>query len=177
MVTSINPYAPTQKSEVGITSLPESRATVRTQLNASIIQASLEVSISTKNEPLALLYRSAIGSLNEMLESELGENAIQNAASQDNSAEATAGRIVSLSTSFFEAYQAQHPDDENALQNFMETIRSGFERGYQEAVEILQGLEVFDGDIAADIQKTYELVLQGYADFESMQFVELAPAE
>ncbi len=49
----------------------------------------------------------------------------------------------------------------------MKTIRSGFEQGFKEASDILQGLNVLQGDIASGIQKTYELVQKGYADFEA----------
>ncbi len=173
MSTSITSSVTAQPSEAGKTTpVSKTQASLRAEFNASIVQASLDVSISTKNEPLALLYRSAIDSLNELLEPEFGPNAIENAASQDNSAEATAERIVSLSTGFFEAFKAQNPDDENVLESFMETIRAGFEKGYNEAVEILEGLSVFEGDIAADIQKTYELVMQGYDDFASARAAE-----
>lgn len=147
------------------------RAESRAQLNASIVKSSLEVSIRSGNEPLALLYRSAIDKLNEILEPEFGANAIQHAASQDNSPEATAARIVSLSTGFFEAYKAQHPDEDPSalLDKFMSLIRGGFEQGYAEASDILTGLGVLEGDIAAGIERTHALVLQGYADFEAAQ--------
>src|SRR5450830_1242827 len=72
----------------------------RLQLNASIVQASLNVSIASQNDPLALVYKSAITSINEALQGQYGDDAVQNAASQDNSPEATASRIVSLSTGF-----------------------------------------------------------------------------
>ncbi|MBS1186732.1 MAG: hypothetical protein H6R04_750 [Burkholderiaceae bacterium] len=171
MSISIDTAVSSQKVETGASVQASGRSSAQVQLNASIMQASLDVSISSKNEPLALLYRSAIDRLNEVLKPELGENAIQNAASQDNTPEGTAGRIVSLSTGFFEAYKAQHPGEDGAsvLQNFMDTIRSGFEKGYKEAVDILKGLQVFEGDIASGIGKTYDLVLQGYADFQQAQ--------
>ena len=139
----------------------------RTQLNASIVRASFEVSISSGNEPLALLFKSAINSINDILKPELGDNAIQNAVDQDNTPEGTAGRIVSISTGFYEAFKRQHAGEDEAevLTKFMATIESGFERGYKEATDILQGLGVFGGDIASGIEKTHELVLQGYADF------------
>jgi hypothetical protein len=142
---------------------------VKSQLNASIVQASLEVSINTKNDPLALLYKTAITNLNEALKPQYGENAIQNASSQDNTPAGTAGRIVGLSTAFFEAYKRRNPgeDPDTALKNFMDTIRGGMEKGFREAREILKGLNVLGGDIASNIDKTYELVLQGYADFEA----------
>lgn len=139
----------------------------RLQLNASIVQASLNVSIASQNDPLALVYKSAITSINEALKDQYGDDAVQNAASQDNSPEATASRIVSLSTGFFEAYKKQHPgeDDDASLQKFMDTISGGMEKGFKEARDILGGLKVLGGDIASNIDKTYTLVQKGYADF------------
>lgn len=175
MALSINTNTSIQKTEISATTAPEGRQSARVQLNASIMQASLDVSISAKNEPLALLFRSAIDRINEELAPTLGENAIQNAASQDNSPEGTAGRIVALSTGFYEAYKAQHPgeDEADVLQNFMDTIGGGFEKGFNEAVDILKSLQVFEGDIASGIDKTYELVQQGYADFKQAQLERL----
>jgi hypothetical protein len=140
-------------------------------LNISIVQASLEVSLSTQNEPLALLYKTAITNLNEALQPQFGENAIQNAAGQDNTPDGTAGRIVTLSTAFFESYKGQHSDEDpdTALKNFMDIVRGGMEKGFEEAREILDGLKVLQGDIAGNIDKTYELVMKGYADFEASQ--------
>ena len=139
----------------------------RLQLNASIMQASLNVSIGSENEPLALLYKTAITNINEALKGQYGDDAIQNAASQDNSAEATAQRIVSLSTGFFDAFKKQNPDldDDAALSKFMDTISGGMEKGFKEARDILGGLKVLNGGIASNIDKTYELVQKGYADF------------
>ena len=137
------------------------------QLNASIMQASLNVSIGSENEPLALLYKTAITNINEALKGQYGDDAIENAASQDNSAEATANRIVSLSTGFFDAFKKQNPDldDDAALSKFMDTISGGMEKGFKEARDILDGLKVLGGDIASNIDKTYALVQKGYADF------------
>ena len=146
-------------------------AEARSQLNASIITASFEVAISSQNEPLALLLKAAITGINDLLKPEFGDNAIQNALSQDNTAEGTAGRIVSLSTGFYEAFKSQHTgeDEVAVLKNFMSTIRGGFEQGYKEASDILQGMNVLNGDVASGIGKTYELVQKGYADFEAAQ--------
>lgn len=144
---------------------------VRAQFNVSIMKASIEVSIQSKNDPLALLLKSAISSINELLAPEFGDNAIEAAtvANLDNSPEATAGRIVALSTGFFEAFKQHHVGEAEAdiLKTFMETIRQGFEQGFNEARDILEGLGVLDGDIASGIDQTYQLVLMGYADFEA----------
>ena len=141
----------------------------RNTLNAQILEASLQVSVQAGNQSMALLYRSAIDSINEYLEPELGPDAIGQAMAQDNSAEATAGRILSQSTAFFDAYAAQHQgeDPEDVARNFVALIRGGFEQGFGEAEDILQGLGVLEegSPIAAGIQKTYALVQKGYDDF------------
>lgn len=141
----------------------------RSRQNAAIVASSETAAIRAGNEPLALLFRSAIDQINAALEPTLGANAIQNAANQDNSPEGTAGRIVALSTGFFEAFKEQHPDepDDEVLKSFMETIRGGFEQGFNEAKGILKGLQVLDGDVADGINRTYDLVIEGYAAFEA----------
>lgn len=153
----------------------------RAELGANIMQASLDVSISSGNNSMALLYRSAIDSINEHLEPSFGPDAIQAAMQQDNSAAATADRILSQSTAFFDAYARQHPDKEpeQLIEDFVSTIRSGFEQGYAEAVEILSGLGVMEQDspIAAEISQTYQLVQQGYDDFLQTKLAELQTQE
>lgn len=140
----------------------------RQQLNAGILKASLEVSLKSGDQSTALLYRSAIDKINALLEPELGPDALQAAAKSDDwSPEATAGRIVSMSTAFFANYAEGHagePDDEVA-RKFVELIRGGFEQGFKEAKDILEGLGVLGGDIESGIMKTYELVHKGLDDF------------
>lgn len=143
----------------------------RAELNVSIVNASLDVAIGAGNEPLALLYKSALTGINEALEADFGKDAIQNAAGQDNTPEGTAGRIVSLSTAFYGAYVEQHGgvDDEATRKNFVDTIRGGVERGFKEARDILQGLKVLEGDIGSNVDKTYELVQKGLDAFLANQ--------
>lgn len=145
--------------------------TTKTQQNSAILQASLDVSIQSKNQPLALLLKSAITAINDLLKPQFGDNALQAAVSQDNTPAGTAGRIVSLSTGFFDAFKQQHPGENatDVLSKFMAVIRSGFEQGAKEAQDMLKGMGVLSGDIADNIDKTLELVRQGYADFEAVQ--------
>ncbi|MFT3760739.1 DUF5610 domain-containing protein [Thauera sp.] len=156
-----------QRSEAG--SLMSTAETVRHEQNAAIITASLQVSIKAGNDSLTLLYRSAIGSLNEMFASSgRNVNTIGEAAGQDNSPEATAERILGFATGFFDAYAAQHPgkDPEELARNFTDMVRGGFEKGFKEARDILDGLGVLGGsDIENGIMKTYELVSKGFDDF------------
>ncbi|MES2129120.1 MAG: DUF5610 domain-containing protein [Pseudomonadota bacterium] len=144
-------------------------AKAKAELNVSIVRASLTVSLKAGDEPLALLYKSAITSINEALKGQYGEDAIENAVGQDNTPEGTAGRIVQLSTAFYDAYKEQHggdgADEASQRQAFIDTIRGGVEKGFKEARDILDGLKVLNGDVAGNIDKTYELVQKGLDDF------------
>jgi hypothetical protein len=142
-------------------------AKARASANSAIVQTSLSVAISAGNAPLALALKSAINGINEALEPTLGKDAIQNAASQDNTPEGTSGRIVQLSTAFYDAFREQKglEDSEETRAQFIEVIQGGFERGFKEAQDVLEGLKALSGDVAAGIDKTYELVLKGYQDF------------
>lgn len=145
---------------------------VRQTTASQILQASAEVSIKAGDESQTLLFKSAISRINELLAPEFGDNALQAAAAnQDNSAQATADRIVSLSTGFYAAYagQRQGEDAEKVLNDFVGVIRSGFEQGFNEAKDILKGLKVLEGDIASGIQNTWDLVQKGYDEFLNKQ--------
>ncbi len=152
-------------STSAITANAKGRVQASAQLNSSIVQSSL--SLNSQNEPLGLVLKSAITGINERLAPEFGPDAIQNATGQDNSPEGTAGRIVALSTAFFSAFKEQNPDlsEDAAAQKFLDTIKGGIEQGFKEAREILGGLNVLNGDVASNIDKTFDLVQQGLAKF------------
>ncbi len=143
--------------------------TIKQQFNTAILQSSLEVSVNAGNESLALVYKAAIEGINDVLEPEMGSNALQNTydSGLDVSPEATADRIVSLSTAFFSSYQEQHPElsDEQAANKFADIIGGGIDKGFAEARDILEGLKVLEGDIASNIDTTYDLVQQGLKAF------------
>ena len=159
--------------------MAENRVGARDQLNVQILQASAEVSLKAGNQSQTLLFRSAIERINELLTPSLGADAIQAKMGEDNSPEATAGRIVSLSTGFFDAYAAQRPGDDPAqvANDFINMIRGGFEKGFNEAKDILQGLQVFSGGIASGVMKTNELVNKGYDDFLASKLSSLPSPE
>jgi len=158
-------------------------AIAKQQLNAAILQSSLEVSLSSQNDPLSLVYKSAIENLNDILKPELGDNAIQNAASQDNSPEATAGRILSFIKSAFGLFSQNNKTGDSTdgadstdgtadtskrdanIDKFMGLIQKGVDQGFDEARGILSSLKVLNGDIASNIDKTYEILKKGIADF------------
>src|SRR5471032_508783 len=135
---------------------------------ASSATATQQTGFNATQQPHALVYSAAINGINEALQPTLGDNAIQNAASEDNSSQATASRILAGSTGMFAAFKAQHPDetDDAAVTDFVSTIRGGFEQGYKEAAGILGALGALGGGLSDAIQQTYDLVEKGYDDFE-----------
>ncbi len=150
--------------------IQDSAATiVKKQMNAQILASAVEVSVSAGDQPLSLVLKAALEGINEALKETMGDNAIQKGydAGLDVTPEATAGRIVSLSTAFFGKYQEMHPDmgQEEALTKFTDIISGGIDKGFAEARDILDGLGVLEGDIATNIDKTYTLVQDGLKSF------------
>lgn len=162
----VEPAGKSAVAGVDARTMADSRAVARDQMNVQIL-ASVQVSLKAGDQSQALLFRSAIERINEMLAPTLGPDAIQSKMSEDNSPEATAQRILDLSTGFFDAYAAQRPGDdaEQVAKDFVALIRGGFEQGFNEAKDILDGLKVLGGDIESGIMKTYELVNKGYDEF------------
>lgn len=149
------------------------------QLNAAILESSLKFNETISNQPLSLLLKTALEGINDALK-ELGvETTVEKAYESgiDVSPEATAERIVTFSTQFFSSYQEQNPelDPEQALTKFIEVIGGGIEQGFSEARDVLGGLNVLEGDIATNIDKTYELVLQGLQDFVDLNTAQEEP--
>ena len=152
-------------------SLMEIKAAAKKEFNASIIQSAIDVN-SASSSPQSLVLKTALEGINDRLKQTMGEDnftSIQDAydSGLDVSAEATASRIVSLSTAFFGSYQEQHPElslDE-ALTQFTDVIRGGIDTGFDEARDILKGLNALDDDIATTIDSTYDLVQEGLDAF------------
>lgn len=155
-----------------VSDLAHQKNAAKKMLNAAILEST--ISISAADSPQALVLKTALEGINEALSETLGDKAIQSAydAGVDVSPEATAERIVSLSTAFFPQYLDAHPelaDDVDAARvAFTDIIRGGIETGFSEARDILQNLSVLDGDIASNIDKTYGLVQAKLDDFANL---------
>ncbi len=139
------------------------------QRNAAIIESSLTYSNSVADEPLSLILKTALQGINEALAESGITTSVEDAyeSGMDFSPEASADRIVTFSTQFFDAYKEGYPemDEEQALTTFVDIISGGIEQGFAEAKDILEGLKVLDGEIATNIEKTYDLVRDGLQAF------------
>ncbi|MGX9460013.1 DUF5610 domain-containing protein [Shewanella sp. A14] len=157
-------------SEVNTSSNVSANQLSRQMMNNTILAAQEEVSIAAGDKSMALLYRAAIEAINEELAPSLGDNSVQKSIDNgvDYSPEATADRIVSFATQFFSVHQKQNQSmgHDEQVNSFMVKIGDAIDKGFKEASEILSGLKVLEGDIAAGVDKTYELVQQGLAQFK-----------
>ena len=144
-------------------------AQTKKEQNNAIVRSQIEVNLKMGNESMALLYKTALNAINEVIDPTQETKPIQTAYDNqvDVSPEATAKRIVSLATGFLNAYQLQNADKtpEESLDKFMSTISSGIDTGFKDARDILESLSVLNGKIATDIDSTYELVQEGVTLF------------
>lgn len=123
------------------------------------------MSIPACAAPLALLYQAVITGINDELQPSFGEEAIQSAAGCENLPEATASRIVSLSTGLYDAYRDRHalPDGAASREQFADLIRGGFKTGLNHTQQVL------GGERTAEIDRTFELVMLGLRDFAAVE--------
>lgn len=158
-----------------------SKEQLKSDQNTAILEAQLEVSMQAGNQPMALLYRSALDAINEELAPVFGENAAQQAVDEgiDVSPEATADRIVAGSTKYFEAFLEVNTDlqGEEAVNEYMSIISGAVDKGFEEARDILDSLAVLEGDIANNIDATYTLVQEGLQQFMQTQLDGLAQVD
>jgi len=137
--------------------------------NIAIVRSQMEVSLNAGDESLTLLYKTALNAINEVLDPKLETKPVQISYDEqlDVSPKATAERIVSLSTGFFNAFQQQNKNltQEESLEKFMSVIGGGIDQGFKDAREILESLSVLEGRIASDIDVTYDLVQKGLQSF------------
>ncbi len=138
--------------------------------NISYISEGFSISSTDINKSLNLIYDKAITAINIELEESHGKNAVQNAyeAGIDFSPKATAERIVNFATSFFDMYREKNSDmsDAEALGSYMDIIGSAIDEGFGEATEILNSLNVFNGEIKDNADQTYDLIQQGLVNFK-----------
>lgn len=146
--------------------------------NLGILRAAEKVSLSSNNDSLSLLYKTALEGINAELEPIMGTNAAQKIYDSgiDTSPEATADRIVSFATAFYGKYKEQNPgkSEEENLDNFLKVIGGGIEKGFADAKDILKGLQVYEGEVESGVDKTYGLVMDGLANFRKKMLEQAA---
>ncbi|WP_051686095.1 DUF5610 domain-containing protein [Rheinheimera texasensis] len=182
--------SPTESSTTSINnqttkpSASELSAENRRQLNQTILDNQLSLSLKSDNKAMNLLYRAISDAVEKRMAGQAPQNANDSTEAtaetglnktynnEDTSPQATADRIVSFATNFYQAFREQNPElnDEDGLEQFMQEIGKGIDQGFADARDILTGLKKLEGKVADDIDETYNLIQQGLQDFrERMQ--------
>lgn len=149
----------------------KAEAASRLAANQGLLQAMFGKAESRGANAQKINYQEVVMQLEEVLRQELGDEnfSLEALAAKTSgvegqedywSPEKTADRIVVGATSYFEAFKKQHPDlsEEEALEKFMAVITPAIEKGFNQAKEILQGFEIFDGEVKENAERTLELV-------------------
>ncbi|TXH94810.1 MAG: hypothetical protein E6Q75_11595 [Rheinheimera sp.] len=165
-------------------SASELSAENRRQLNQTILDNQLSLSLQSDNKAMNLLYRAISDAVEKRMAAQDPQGADDSTeataetglnktySNEDTSPQATADRIVSFATNFYQAFREQNPElnDKDGLEQFMQEIGKGIDQGFADARDILTGLKKLEGKVADDIDETYNLIQQGLQDFrERMQ--------
>lgn len=146
------------------------------QLNRTILESQLSLSMKTDNKSMSLLYRSLTDAIQDRMAKDTeaansSDGIEQKYQDDDTSPKATAERIVAFATRFFETYQKNNPElqGEAALDGFLTLMGGAIDKGFTDARNILDGMQQLQGKVATDIDETYSLIQQGLQDFRKRQ--------
>ncbi|MDG6777789.1 DUF5610 domain-containing protein [Thiomicrorhabdus sp. zzn3] len=171
-----NPELPVQASEKAV-EVHQSRTTLRQAQQADLVAHLFSNPEQTSHKALKITFQEAIDKLNEILTQELGQTEfkpISDEALQAQggleywSPENTAKRIVDGSTAMLAAFQKANPnlEGEALINRFMDVIGNGITQGFDQAKGVLGDLNVLEGEVADNIEQTFQLVQQGLQAFK-----------
>lgn len=135
------------------------------------------VSLSTRHQPLRLVYRASIDHLSKILgiEGEEGErDELANEVELDP--ESTAAQILSFVNANFRQFRDRHPElgYPQQLTQYLAIVEDAITRGFEEARNILRALKIPEQQITASINRTTELIIQGLAAFHDAKSSEFS---
>jgi hypothetical protein len=115
---------------------------------------------SNGTNPYALTAKEILQRINKELKDELPEG-IESLDPADHTPEATADRIVSGVTAFFDVFARQNKElqGDELVDAFIETIKRGVQKGYDDAYQILEAVGAFDVEgVREGVQQTKILI-------------------
>jgi hypothetical protein len=131
---------------------------------------------SSSTQPVVRTVADANAVLANRLAERLGlEPGALAGKANDYSPEKIAGRIIGFIEQRLDSEQAAGADT-SKLQKLLDQARSGVEKGFAEARQILDGMGVLQGKVASDIDDTYKRIQDGFANLDQ-RFNPPAPAE
>jgi len=111
--------------------------------------------------------QSAISHLKEIVNQAYEKLGVTNPASLDTSPEATASRIADFAIGMYSIYKRQNPDMEEGkrLEKYEKMIHKAIDKGFNEGVKILKGLNLFNGKVEKDANETMAIIQNKLNDF------------
>ncbi|WP_417606800.1 DUF5610 domain-containing protein [Oceanimonas baumannii] len=148
----------------GPSELAMTRSELKARGNQSIVQAMFDGGKPGSDKAMNILYGEIMSTINAELGEEQAITREKLADKPDDywSAEKTAGRIVDGALGFFDAFKKQHPTmpEEQQREQFLSTITEAIDKGFGEAIKILDGLSVFNGAIKENALATRDIITE-----------------
>lgn len=118
-------------------------------------------------DSMNIVVQRALDKLLQVVNDARAELGIEEGASIDTSAEATAGRILDFALGAFEQFRDHHPElgEDEARQEFAQFIGAAISQGIEEARGILEALGALDGGIENMITTIADIVAEGLEAF------------
>lgn len=149
------------------------RDELKSRANQSLVKAMFGAGEQGDDKAMRIFYGEVLDKLNAELGKEQAVTPDKVAAQKEDfwSPENTADRIVTSALGHFETFKTQHPGmaEEEQLEQFMTRITEAIDKGYGEAVKVLDGLKVFDGSIKDNAEATLALIGERLAAFREEQ--------
>lgn len=149
--------------------LTASRTELKARANQGIVEAMFGGAKQGSDKAMNILYSEIMDKINAELGSEHAVTAEKMASTADDhwSPENTAGRIVEGALGFFETFKKQNAKMPEAelVEKFLSIITKSIDKGYGEAVKVLDSLKVFDGSIKDNAEATRGIIEDKLAAF------------
>ena len=142
--------------------LTASRTELKAQSNKNIVEAMFGGGKQGDDKAMNILYSEIMATINGELGKEHAVTSDKMAGQAEDywSPENTAGRIVEGALGFFDTFQKQNPklSEAEQVEKFLSIITKSIDKGYGEAVKVLDGLKVFDGNIKDNAEATRGMI-------------------
>jgi hypothetical protein len=137
-----------------------------------------KVTIRDKNLAFRLYSQKTLEKLNEVTQDAAAQLGVD-PNTFDPSPESVSDFIAGFAIGAYSIYRKQHPElsEEEALNKYEKLIGGAIQKGYDEAIGILQGLGVNDEQTMSRAQQTHDLVFRKLGDFFDARRAELTESQ